>query len=127
MVSSSSQQPEDTGTDIFVSTFSGKPTAFDLAVTGFQRQASLEEAGTQGGAYSAVKMSDLDTASLCQQQGLSFIPLVAETTGAWAPASAQVLKGIVRAAAAREQGDPAAFFAEFLQEASVWCDAFCFM
>ena len=44
---------------------------------------------------------------------------MAETTGAWAPAAAQVLKGIVRAAAAREQGDPAAFFAEFLQEASV--------
>ena len=62
---------------------------------------------------------DVPPASLCQQQGLSFIPLVAETTGAWAPAAAQVLKGIVRAAAAREQGDPAAFFAEFLQEASV--------
>lgn len=90
------QQPEDTGVgrrrpaDIFVPTFSGKPTAFDLAVTGFQRQASLGEAGRQGGAaataYSAVKMSHLDTASLCQQQGLSFIPLVAETTGTWAPA-----------------------------------------
>ena len=90
------QQPEDTGVgrrrpaDIFVTTFSGKPTAFDLAVTGFQRQASLEEAGRQGGAaataYSAVKMSHLDTASLCQQQGLSFIPLMAETTGTWAPA-----------------------------------------
>ena len=49
------QQPEDTGVgrrrpaDIFVPTFSGKPTAFDLAVTGFQRQASLGEAGRQGG------------------------------------------------------------------------------
>ena len=123
------QQPEDTGmarrrpADIFVPSFSGKPTAFDLAVTGFQRQASLGEAGRQGGAaataYSALKMSHLDTASLCQQQGLSFVPLVAETTGAWAPAAAQVLKGIVRAAAAREQVDPVGLFAEFLQEASV--------
>jgi hypothetical protein len=56
--------------------------------------------------------------SLCQQQGFSCIPLVAEIIGAWASA-AQVLKGIVRAAAAREEADLAAFFAEFLQEASV--------
>ena len=47
------------------------------------------------------------------------MPLVAETTGAPAPAAAQVLKGIVRAAAAREQVDPVGLFAEFLQEASV--------
>ena len=123
------QQPEDTGmarrrpADIFVPSFSGKPAAFDLAVTGFQRQASLGEAGRQGGtaatAYSALKMSHLDTASLCQQQGVSFVPLVAETTGAWVPAAAQVLKGIVRAAAAREQVNPVGLFAEFLQEASV--------
>ena len=44
---------------------------------------------------------------------------MAEIIGAWASAAAQVLKGIVRAAAAQEQADLAAFFAEFLQEASV--------
>ena len=123
------QRPEDTGVarrrpaDIFVPSFAGKPTAFDLAVTGFQRQASLAEAGRQGGAaataYSAVKAAHLDTASICQQQGLAFTPLVAETTGAWAPAASQVVKRIVRAVAAREQADPAHLFAEFLQETSV--------
>ena len=53
------QRPEETGVarrrpaDIFAPCFSGKPTAFDLAVTGFQRQASLAEAGRQGGAAAA--------------------------------------------------------------------------
>ena len=61
------QQPEDTGVtpellvDDQVPSFSGKPTAFDLAVTGFQLQASLAEASRQGGAaaaaYPPVKMS----------------------------------------------------------------------
>ena len=50
------QRPEETGVarrrpaDIFAPCFSGKPTALDLAVTGFQRQANLAEAGRQGGA-----------------------------------------------------------------------------
>ena len=87
------QRPEETGVarrrpaDIFAPCFSGKPTAFDLAVTGFQRQASLAEAGRQGGAaaaaYATVRMAHLDTASICRGQGLTFVPLVAETTGAW--------------------------------------------
>jgi hypothetical protein len=53
------QRPEETGVarrrpaDIFAPCFSGKPTALDLAVTGFQRQASLAEAGRQGGAAAA--------------------------------------------------------------------------
>ena len=123
------QRPEETGVarrrpaDIFAPCFSGKPTAFDLAVTGFQRQASLAEAGRQGGAaaaaYATVKMAHLDTASICRGQGLTFVPLVAETTGAWDHAAARVLKCIARAVAAREQAEPAALFAELLQETSV--------
>ena len=104
------QRPEDTGVarrrpaDIFAPCLSGKPTAFDFAVTGFQRQASLADAGRHGGAaaaaYSAVKIAHLDTALCCQQQGLAFVPLVAETTGAWDPAAAKVLQTIARAVAA---------------------------
>ena len=92
-------------------------------MTGFQRQASLAEAGRQGGAaaaaYATVKMAHLDTASICRGQGLTFVPLVAETTGAWDHAAARVLKCIARAVAAREQAEPAALFAELLQETSV--------
>ena len=81
------------------------------------------DAGRQGGAaaaaYAAVKMAHLDTASNCQEQGLAFVPLVAETTGAWDPAATLVLKSIARAAAAREQAEPVALFSEMLQETSV--------
>eukprot|EP00438_Fugacium_kawagutii_P017492 Skav211850 [mRNA] locus=scaffold1622:6900:9179:+ [translate_table: standard] len=123
------QPPEDTAmarrrpADIFAPSFSGKPTAFDLAVTGFQWQASLTEAARHGGAaaaaYSAVKKAHLDTESQCQQQGVNFLPLVVETTGPWDPAGARILKSFARAAAAREQADPAGLFAELLQETSV--------
>ena len=117
------QRPEETGVarrDIFAPCFSGKPTACDLAVTGFQRHA---EAGRQGGAaaaaYATVKMAHLDTASICQGQSLTFVPLVAETTGAWDHAAARVLKCIARAVAAWEQAEPTALYAELLQETSV--------
>ena len=128
------QRPEDTGlarrrsADIFAPCFSGKPTAFDFAVTGFQRQASLADAGWQGGAaaaaYSAVKIAHLDTALCCQQQGLAFVPLLAETTGAWDPSAAKVLQTIARAVAAREQVEPAALFSEMLQKTSVLIRSF---
>ena len=68
------------------------------------------EGGRQGGAaaaaaYAAVKMAHLNTASNCQEQGLAFVPLVAETT-----AATRVLKSIARAAAAREQAESVALF-----------------
>eukprot|EP00435_Cladocopium_sp_Y103_P007116 s5209_g2.t1 len=91
--------------------------------------ASLVEAGRQGGAaaaaYAAVKRCHLDTATICQQQGLTFVPLVAETAGAWDPEAARVLRSIAQAAAAREQSEPAALMADLLQEASVLVRSFC--
>ena len=44
--------------------------------------------------YAEVKRLHLDTAHICQTQGLRFIPLVVETTGAWEPEAAKVLHHI---------------------------------
>ena len=59
--------------------------------------------GSQGGASAASVYTDhkkrhLDTAAACAAQHVEFLPLVAETTGAWAPEAAKALDHISRAA-----------------------------
>ncbi|CAE7316738.1 unnamed protein product [Symbiodinium sp. CCMP2592] len=128
------QRPEDHGldrrrpADIFVPSYLGAPVAFDLAVTGPQRLETLAEASRKSlaaaTAYVAVKKAHLDTAATCQAQGVRFLPLVAETTGAWEAEAAKVLTQISRAAAAREGADPAALHGELLQELCVVARSF---
>ena len=121
------QRPEDHGldrrrpADIFVPSYLGAPLAFDLAVTGPQRLETLAEASRKSLAaisYAAVKKAHLDTAATCQAQGVRFLPLVAETTGAWEADAAKVLTHISRAAAAREGADPAALHGELAAQES---------
>ena len=120
------QRPEDSGlerrrpADIYVPSYLGSPVAFDLAVTGPQRLGTLGEAARSSLAaaiaYAETKRAHLDTAAACQAQGVRFVPLVVETSGAWEP---EVLVQIARAVASREGEDPAALHAELLQELSV--------
>ena len=70
-------------------------------------------------AYAETKRAHLDTAAACQAQGVRFVPLVVETSGAWEPEAAKVLVQIARAVASLEGEDPAALHAELLQEFSV--------
>ena len=128
------QRPEDSGlarrrpADIYVPSYLGSPVAFDLAVTGPQRQETLGAAARKSlaaaTAYADVKRAHQDTASVCQAQGVRFLPLVVETTGAWEPEAASVLQHISRAAAARESADPAALHGELLQELSITVRSF---
>ena len=67
----------------------------------------------------ATKAAHLGTARECEAHGVRYVPLVAESAGAWDPAAAVVLKGLAHAAAAREGCDPRALHGEFLQELSV--------
>ena len=123
------QRPEDSGlerrrpADIYVPSYLGSPVAFDLAVTGPQRLGTLGEAARSSLAaaiaYAETKRAHLDTAAACQAQGVRFVPLVVETSGAWEPEAAKVLVQIARAVASREGEDPAALHAELLQELSV--------
>ena len=105
------QSPDDSRSarrrpaDLYLPAFHGRPTAFDFAVTAPQRLDALLEAGRGGGsaasAYAEVKRRHLDTATVCEQHGVAFLPLVAETTGAWAPEAAKILHQLSRAVALR--------------------------
>ncbi|CAE7804962.1 unnamed protein product, partial [Symbiodinium microadriaticum] len=84
------QRPDDTRVahrrpaDIYLPSLYGTPAALDLAVTAPQRQESLGRAGQHAlaaaTAYAEVKSSHLDTARVCAEQGLKFVPMVAEAT-----------------------------------------------
>jgi hypothetical protein len=89
------QSPDDVSSaryrpaDLYLPSFHGRPTTFNFAVTAPQRLDVLVEAGRGGGsaasAYADVKRRHLDTAKVCEQHGVAFVPLVVETSGAWAP------------------------------------------
>ncbi|CAE6916367.1 unnamed protein product [Symbiodinium natans] len=123
------QRPEDSHlarkrpADIFIPCLEGTPSALDFAITGPQRMESLPQAAAEAvsaaAAYAAVKASHHDTAAVCTVQGVKFIPMVAETTGAWDKGAARVLRLIAAATAAREGGDCAALTATMFQELSV--------
>eukprot|EP00435_Cladocopium_sp_Y103_P009537 s556_g2.t1 len=123
------QRPEDTSfgrrrpADVFVPSLAGIPTAFDIAITAPQRSESLREASCKAGAaadsYSEVKANHLNTAQVCECQGVRFQPMVVESTGAWSSLASHTLQIVARAAAAREGEEPAAYFSNLLQELSV--------
>ena len=110
--------------DVFVPALAGVPSALDLAITAPQRTDHLLARGALGSrsaasAHAGTKAAHFGTARECATQRIRFVPMVAETTGAWDPAAGAVLKSIARAVAAREGGDKAAAHAELLQELCV--------
>ena len=90
------QHPEDTRVaarrpaDIFVPSYMGSPTAFDLAVTAPQRQETLVEAARRSlaaaTAYAGVKAAHLNRAEVCRAEGVRF-PLVGGDR--WGPVGAR--------------------------------------
>lgn len=84
--------------DSFVPALGGVP--FALVVTAPQRTDHLLALGAVGvrsaaAAYAHTDAAHLGTARQCAAQGVRFVSLVAETTGAWDPAAAAV-KGSAR-------------------------------
>ena len=121
------QQPDDLSAarrrpaDVFLPSFQGRPTAIDFAVTAPQRLDVLGAPGSYtpaaaAAAYSEHKRKHLDTEAVCRAQNVHFLPLVVETTGAWAPEAAKALSRIGRASALHGFG---AGSATLLQEACV--------
>ena len=106
--------------DVYLPTLAGVSSALDLAITAPQRMEHLTEAARRATSaaesYAATKASHLGTAPECQSQGMAYVPLVVESTGAWAPQAAAVLKRIARAAAARSGEEPARVHALLMQE-----------
>ncbi len=87
----------------------GLPAALDFAVTAPQRQGIVSEAAREplaaATAYSAHKRSFQNTASVCEDQGIRFLPMVCETSGAWAPEALDVLDLLAKTIANRSGGD----------------------
>lgn len=102
---------------------SGRPAALDFAVTAPQRQATLAQAAQTPLAaatdYVDKKRTHLNTASLCEARGVTFLPMVVESTGAWAPSSAKVLYELSCAAAARSGRDVKEVHKELLEGCAV--------
>ena len=71
-----------------------------------------------------VKRAHHGTAAACQAQGMHFMVLVAETTGAWEPDASKMLLIVSRAVASHEDRHPAALYGELLQEPSVTVRSF---
>ena len=122
------QSPDDVSSarrrpaDVYLPAFAGSPAALDFAITAPQRQETLAQAShiplAAAAAYARRKESHLQTTQSCQAQGARFIPMVAETTGAWDPPAEIILKHIAKAVAA-PGADPASSFALLLQELSI--------
>ena len=119
--------PEDTNSsqarrpaDVYLPTFAGSPTAFDFAVTAPQRQETLAQASVHTAAaaeaHARHKELHLHTAQACEQQGVKFVPMVAECTGAWDPSALKVLKHVDHAVAIKTGEEPAACYNKLLQE-----------
>ncbi|CAK9052503.1 Uncharacterized protein SCF082_LOCUS28710, partial [Durusdinium trenchii] len=109
--------------DIFLPAFAGFPTALDLAVTAPLRSESLSEAGSvataAAAAYAQTKAAHLGAAAECARQGITFRPLVLETTGAWEAEAASLLRRISGAVALRTGQDVSQLHSRLLQEMCV--------
>ena len=101
----------------------GSPAALDFAITAPQRQETLalagQEAGAAAAAYARHKEDHQSTARTCEAQGVTFVPMVAETTGNWDAGAAVVIKHVARAVAARTGEMPSLLHSLLLQELCV--------
>ena len=123
------QTPEDVQSgrrrpaDVFLPALAGGPAALDFAVTAHQRQDTLALASSKAGAaaeqYARHKEQHLNTAEACSQQGVSFVPMVCETTGHWETGAARVLRHVAMAAAARSGEEAGGLHHRLLQELCV--------
>ena len=110
--------------DVFLPSWSaGSPVTLDFAVTTPQRQVTLTDAARHrlaaASSYSDHKRAYLNTEGLCADAGIAFIPMVAETTGAWAPDATKVLKQLAASSATLTGTDPDIALQHILQNAAI--------
>jgi len=99
--------------DVYLPTWTnGAPAALDFAVTSPQRQEAMASVGAGGPGglelYEAFKRDHLDTASCCARQGLTFVPMVVEPTGAWGSTALSTLSALAKRSAAYSGDHPGA-------------------
>ena len=103
--------------------YGGLPAALDFAVTSPNQSTTVgiaaREALHAAISYSETKRAHLNTATQCQTLGVTFLPMVCETTGAWAPEASAVLKQLARQAATREARPASECYRALLQRLAV--------
>ena len=92
--------------DVYLPTWKGGfPAALDFAATSPQRLDALARVAQGGPAaaesYEHFKRSRLNAAEECARQGVSFVPMVAEPSRAWAPEAMRTLRELARVSALR--------------------------
>ena len=97
--------------------------ALDFAITSPTRTIGVAEA-SQGSlaaaeTYSTHKRTYLDTAEQCRRSGVEFVPVVAETTGAWSKEALAVFHHICQAKSRWSGRAESDLFQELLQQLSV--------
>ena len=110
--------------DVFLPSWShGVPAALDFAVTSPQRQdimgQAARETGAAAAAYEQWKRDFLNTDIECTQQGVCFVPVVAESTGGWGAEGVKTLRQLAKAAGGRSGRAPQGAFTELLQSLCV--------
>ena len=76
--------------------------------------------GAAAEAYEQFKRRFLDTAADCQRQGISFIPIVGESSGGWGPSALCVFKALARSIANSTGRDAAEVLREHRQALGVF-------
>jgi hypothetical protein len=103
----------------------GRPAALDFAVTSGLQVGSLVGSAKDGGspalAYELHKRSFLNTAALCEDVGLDFVPMVVEASGGGWGSDAREVLGCIAKAAATLTGDAASVKAEQLIQSLAVC------
>ena len=80
---------------------------------------SAQTALASARAYADTERSHLGTARVCAAAGVDFVPMVAESTGAWEPGAAAVLWQLARAASLVDGRPAPVVHAEFAQRLPV--------
>ena len=82
---------------------------------------AARETGHAAAAYEERKRSFLQTEEECRQQGILFVPLVAESSGGWGPTALAVFRKLAKRSAGRAGLDTpaAAILPRFLERLSV--------
>ncbi len=96
--------------DVFLPRWlSGGPAALDFAITSGLRGDVLARTADDGSsattAYEHVKRTYLDTASHCREEGLEFVPMVADALGGWGPSAQKAWHTLARSLA-QTTGEP---------------------
>ena len=110
--------------DVYIPAWSaGCPAALDFVVTAPQRQEIVAEAARSSfaaaKAYCDHKKADLNIEGLCADAGIEFIPMLAETTGAWAPSSLKVLKQLAASIATSSGRNPDIVLQQIFENAAI--------